>query len=581
MKKFTDELIEEIKLNNDVLDVVSEYVKLIRKGKDYFGLCPFHSEKTPSFSVVPNKDIYYCFGCHSGGSVIQFIMNIENLKYYEAIEFLAKKANITIPEDIDPRYTVSNRKKEVIRGINKKSAQFYFENLKKHKNAREYLLKREIGQESIVKFGIGYADDKWDSLFEYLIKEGYTEEDIREAGLISKNKVGGYYDKFRDRIIFPIFDVYDNVIAFGGRVINEGNPKYLNSPETLVYKKGKHLYGLNFSKKTQSDLLIVVEGYMDVVTLYQQGLDFFVASLGTALTIDQARLINRYDKKIILAYDSDSAGENASLRALDVFLKLGVEPSVIVMKDAKDPDEFVKKFGIKKFEEVLRSALTPIEYKVLLLKKKYSTDNTQERVELFRSLISILSEIDDMTLIDMYASKYSIELNISKDAIINDVNRKKRTIKNDLTDNMNKIISTQNFDKLNQYEMLLLLFYFNHKMGKEKIEEYFNNTEMSDDVINKIFVLLFRKKSDTTLADILECTDKEYITTVIKLNEMVENVDKKEKALEDFFKKIQYYQLENTRTDLNSIGKKGILDIHKLREYSEKMKRFKEDKEDK
>jgi DNA primase len=579
MKNFSDELIEEIKLNNDILDVVSDYVKLTRKGKDYFGLCPFHQEKTASFSVVPGKGIYYCFGCHSGGSVIQFIMNIENLNYIEALEHLAKKAGISIPQELDAKYSETNRKKEILLGINKIAAHYYFDRLKTNKEAMGYLSARKIKSEAITRFGLGYADDRRDGIFELLKKEGFGIEEINESGLVTRNDNGSYTDKFRNRIIFPIFDVYGNVLAFGGRVLDSSQPKYLNSPETVVYKKGKHLYGLNFAKKTQRDFFIIVEGYVDVVVMYQEGYDCVTASLGTALTTDQARLINRYNKKIILAYDSDDAGKAASLRALDIFSKLGAEPAIIVLPDSKDPDEYIKKHGTRKFQELVSSSKTPVEFKVDLIKDKYSSDTTQDKTELFRELIKVLSEIDDMTQVDMYAAKYSKELHITKDAIINDVNRRKGGSEDKSFISVKKEKDSVDLEKRNEYELLILLLYFNHKTSKDKIEEYFSASNDTDPVIRRVYELIFSSSRDIMFADILEQLDGKYISSVIKMNEKVENIDNKEKAFNDFVIQLLKIKLEAIRKRIRENGnilskenKEIMVECEECRKKIEKLK---------
>ena len=583
MKTFSDEIIEEIKLNNDILDVVSEYVKMSKKGKDYFGLCPFHSEKTASFSVVPGKGIFYCFGCSAGGSVIQFIMKTESLSYFEALEFLAVKAGIKLPEETDPEYAKKAKTKEQILDINKKAAQFYFDSLKESKKAKEYLTKRKIKNEVVIKYGIGYAGDDWRMLSDHLKREGFSEDDMLRAGLSSRNKNGEIYDKFRNRIMFPIFDVYGNVIAFGGRVIDDSQPKYLNSQESAVYSKGKHLYGLNFAKKTSNDFFILVEGYMDVVVMCQEGIDSFIASLGTALTLQQARLAARYDKKIIIAYDNDEAGKNATLRAIETFSGIGTEPLILMLEGAKDPDEYVRKNGIEDFKRKLQKALTAVEFKVILLKEKYSQESTQDRVNLLKGLTEILSQIEDMTTVDLYAARYSNELKISKDAIMNDLTRNRTGKTENATDKRQKQKDEQKIGRIGKYELLLLLYFFNFKTGKEQIIRYFENDEVSSEKIKNAALKLIDSKKDIIFSDILDCFDEKYVAALIKLNELVENIENKDKALKEFFEHINSLKLERSRALLKDKGKDGTLDkddLKRLREYADSIGRIKKSKED-
>lgn len=321
---YPEPLIEEIISKNEIVDTVSRYVKIDRKGKDYFGLCPFHQEKTPSFSVVPAKQIYYCFGCNKGGNVINFIKDIENLSYSEAVKLLAERANIVIPEKNSYVDEAVLRKEKRTYEMNSLSARFFYENMrfKISNQAKEYLGKRGIKGETITLFGIGYAPDEWSALTEYLKSKGFNDDEIVEAGLASKSK-NKVFDKFRNRIMFPIIDVRNRVIGFGGRALEEKDVKYMNSPETVVYKKNKSLYAMNLAKNTREDFVIVVEGYMDCISLHQAGFTNVIASLGTSLTDNQAKMIKRVFGQAIIAYDNDAAGQNATLRGLDILAGLG------------------------------------------------------------------------------------------------------------------------------------------------------------------------------------------------------------------------------------------------------------------
>jgi DNA primase len=330
--QYPEPIIEEIITKNDIVETISGYVKLDRKGKDYFGLCPFHKEKTPSFSVVPAKQIYYCFGCNKGGNVINFIKDIENLEYGEAVRLLADKAGITIPEKNSYVDEASLRKEKRTYEMNSIAANFYYDCIKSDSDhiALDYLKERKVEAKTITNFGIGYAPDAWNKLTDHLKKNGFTEKEIIEAGLASKSK-GGVIDKFRNRVMFPIIDTRGRVIGFGGRALKDDDVKYMNSPETCVYKKNKSLFGINIAKNTAEHFSIVVEGYMDCITLHQAGFTNTIASLGTALTDSQAKMIKRMFGQVIIAYDNDAAGQNASLRGLDILANMGCVVKVLVI----------------------------------------------------------------------------------------------------------------------------------------------------------------------------------------------------------------------------------------------------------
>ncbi|MDD4502156.1 MAG: DNA primase, partial [Clostridia bacterium] len=374
---YPEPLIEEIISKNDIVDTVSRYVKIDRKGKDYFGICPFHKEKTPSFSVVPAKQIYYCFGCNKGGNVINFVKDIENLDYSEAVRLLAERANILIPEKNSYVDEAVLKKEKRTYEMNSLSARFFFENMKSQKNqhAREYLAKRKMKSETITSFGIGYALKEWSALTEYLRSKGFSDDEIVESGLGSVSK-HGVIDKFRNRIMFPIIDIRNRVIGFGGRALDEADVKYMNSPETCVYKKNKSLFAMNFAKNSKENFVIVVEGYIDCISLHQAGFTNTIASLGTALTDNQAKMIKRVFGQAVIAYDNDAAGQNASLRGLDILANMGCTVKVLILpgqdkfgKPIKDPDDFIKLMGKEEFRNALKNSFMLVEYKAHLLKQ--------------------------------------------------------------------------------------------------------------------------------------------------------------------------------------------------------------------
>ena len=420
MARYPDELINEIIYANDIVDIVSKYVKLKRSGSTLVGLCPFHNEKTPSFHVDGDKQLFHCFGCGEGGSVIQFVEKMENLDFVETIKLLADRAKISLPEDNDSSSEIYDKKQRFYK-MNADAARFFFNCLTKTpegKDALSYLVKRSMSKKTIVSFGIGFAPDSFDALKTHLTSLGYTEEEILEAGLASssKNKI---YDKFRNRIMFPIFDLRNNLIAFGGRVMDDSMPKYLNSPETLVFSKSNNLFALNIAKnsKNTGDKIILVEGYMDVITLHQHGVTNAVATLGTALTSQQVRLLKNYCKELVLCYDTDSAGRKATLRAIELTNEAGVKTKVMNLPDAKDPDEFLKKYNVDIFRKYVDNAAPSTQYRIDIEKEKYDLSNLEDKIEFVNATAQILASVDDSVEVDAYARDISEKEDIKTDSL--------------------------------------------------------------------------------------------------------------------------------------------------------------------
>ena len=378
--RYSDDIIEEVRMKNDIVDVISQYVKLTRKGSSYFGLCPFHNEKTPSFSVTPSKQMYYCFGCGAGGNVYNFIMEYENYSFGEALSHLADRAGVELPKI---EYSREAREKAEERAtlleINKLAAQYFYYQLRREggKTAYGYLTGRGLSEETIRKFGLGYSDKYSDDLYKYLKSKGYSDELLRESGLFNVDERRGMYDKFWNRVIFPIMDVNNRVIGFGGRVMGDGKPKYLNSPETKIFDKSRNLYGLNVARTTRKNYLILCEGYMDVIAMHQAGFTNAVASLGTALTSGHASLVKRYTKEVLLLYDSDGAGIRAALRAIPILREAGVTSRVVSLKPWKDPDEFIKNEGAEAFEERLNQAMDSFMFRVHIAEQEFAMDAPQ------------------------------------------------------------------------------------------------------------------------------------------------------------------------------------------------------------
>lgn len=404
---------DEIKSRCNIVDVIGRVVPLKKAGSNYKGVCPFHNEKTPSFVVSETKQIFTCFGCGATGDVLAFVKRYYNLDFKGAAEMLAKEYGISLEGAFR-----SNKDNEELYEINRQAARFFYKALREKANpGYTYMKNRGISEDTLNKFGIGYADDQWDSLYKYLLSLGYKEDKLMALGLISKSK-DRYFDKFRGRVIFPILNTSGKVIGFGGRIIGEGEPKYLNSQESGVFQKKYNLYGLNLTGKDvrNEDSIVLVEGYMDVVSLYQHGVRNVSASLGTALTENQARLIRRYTKNVILSYDADQAGQNAALRGLDILYKEGCRAKVLKVNDGKDPDEFIKKNGKQAFKELIDKALPYGDFKLNMAKAKYDINDEQQRIEFLRDAIVILKEMKPMEA-DIYIKKLAEDTGISEGAI--------------------------------------------------------------------------------------------------------------------------------------------------------------------
>ncbi len=412
---YPDELIEEIRIKNDIVNVISGYVRLQKKGSNYFGLCPFHNEKSPSFSVSPGKQMYYCFGCGAGGNVITFLMEYENATFQEAVKILADRAGINLPE---MEYNEEARKKESRRSrlleINKEAARYYYYMLRnpRGRTGFQYLAGRQLSDETMKKFGLGYADGAASDLTAYLRSKGYGDDLLQESGLITFDEKRGVHDKFWNRVMFPIQDGNHRVIGFGGRVMGDGKPKYLNSPETMIFDKSRNLYGLNFARTSRKGNIILCEGYMDVIAMHQAGFTQAAASLGTAFTTGQASLLKRYTEEVLLAYDSDGAGTNAAMRAIGILRESGIRGKVIDMRPYKDPDEFMKNLGPEAFQERIDQAQNSFFFELSVLERDYQMDDPESKTafhrEIAKKLCSFEEEVERENYIESTAQKYHI-----------------------------------------------------------------------------------------------------------------------------------------------------------------------------
>ena len=410
---FLDALVER----NPIEEVVGQYVTLTRKGSNLFGLCPFHSEKTGSFSVAPEKGIYYCFGCHKGGGVINFIMEIESLSYPDAVRFLAKRAGLEVPEDEE--YRAQYKRTERLYALCKDAARWFRKQLLADcgREARDYIVKRGLSTQTVNRFGLGFSPNEWSALLDAMQKQGYTQKELLDAGLAVNGKKGGVYDRFRNRLMFPIIDVRGNVIGFGGRVMDDSTPKYLNSPETEIFNKRKNLFALNIAKKSKQGRMILTEGYMDAISLHQYGFDCAVASLGTSLTEEHAAILAKYVPEVVLTYDGDEAGQNATRRAIPMLEKTGIQVRVLRMQGAKDPDEFLKKYGAQRFEVLLDSCQNQAEYRLDSLRRKFDLTLDEQRVEFLSQAAALIASFPNAVQREIYGRRAAEAAGITPEAM--------------------------------------------------------------------------------------------------------------------------------------------------------------------
>ena len=506
MAYYSDELIEEVRSRNDIVDVISGYVRLTKKGSTYFGLCPFHNEKTGSFSVSPNKQMYYCFGCGAGGNVFTFLMQYENFSFPEAMEALAERAGIELPkQEMSAQAKKEADKRQVLLEINKAAGKYYYMLLRSEhgKQAYEYFKKRELSDATMQKFGLGYSDKYSDDLYRYLRKLGYDDAILKESGLVSIDEVRGGHDKFWNRAMFPIMDVHNKVIGFGGRVMGDGEPKYLNSPETKVFDKSRNLYALNFARQTKKPQMLLCEGYMDVIALHQAGFDNAVASLGTAFTSGHASLLKRYTKEVYLTFDSDGAGIKAALRAIPILKEVGLTAKVINMKPYKDPDEFIKALGAEEYQKRIDAAENSFMFEIRILEQKYDMKDpegkTAFQTEVAKKLLDFTTELERNNYMEAVADKY----HMSFEALRNLVNQlgtqgglvKERTpLKSGLNEKKHK-----KEDGMKQSQKLLLTWLIEYDNLYDKIKDIITPEDFTEDIFRKVAELLYEQKKSGTV----------------------------------------------------------------------------------
>ena len=562
---YSNDIIDEVRSRNDIVDVVSSYVKIQKKGANYMGLCPFHAEKSPSFSVSPGKQLFHCFGCGVGGDVITFIRQYENYSFNEALALLAKRANIELPQ-LNDNDRAKSDEKNIILEINKTAARYFYENLfsKEGEVGLKYFKDRGLDSKDITHFGLGFAKKTPNDLYHFLKESGYSDDILKKSGLINIDEKG-VRDRFWNRVMFPIIDANSRVIGFGGRVLGDGLPKYVNSPETLAFDKSRNLYGLNFAKRTRRDFFLICEGYMDVIALHNAGFENSVASLGTALTVLHVKLIGRYTKKVILTYDSDKAGINAAKRAIPLLKEENINVKVLSMAPYKDPDEFIKNLGSEEFQKRIDNADNAFLWEIEVLKKDYNLNEPDERTSFYKEVARMLSLFSEKLERENYTHAVAKRLMIEYNALFDMVNSFGNTagfIKKDVSKENKKTD-----DGYTKAQGLLLTWMVEETELFDRISEYISPENFTEgfyrDVATKIFEKL--KTGDMTFSNICddytEDMEKQKLLSKILNTTLGTNLsdDEKKKAITESILKIRQASL-----DEKSKNAKGIEEFQKI-----------------
>lgn len=574
MPMIPEYIIQDVAERNDIYDTISKYVRLKKAGNSYVGLCPFHNEKTPSFSVSVQRGIFRCFGCGASGNVISFVMKIENIPFYEAVNKLAEAANITIPQTSS--YSTEDaaktkKRKEQLYEINKEAAMFFYECMKKSEKCIEYLKKRKITGEVAKKFWIGFAPDSWNSLFDHLVKKGYAESDIFDAGLIKRHESGRYYDMFRNRLIIPIFDVNNNIIAFGGRVFDDSKPKYLNSPESVIFSKSKNLYGINIARHSKKDFVLLTEGYMDTIALMKSGYFNSVATLGTALTTNQAKYLANNFKEVVICYDGDNAGRKARKAAIGILREHDVKISVIDMGDCKDPDEFITKNGVDRFNVILKNRKADMEYIMKDFELEYDTADHRQLVSYVSDVLEYFRLIKSSVEQDVYVNMLSAATKVSANAIYSQLGITKAKgqrvpsspVNDPLIMQLKKPKGNDVLNNAREFLLSLIIFsksvYTKHKEKltedlfenhvHKRLLEYIHQCYETDGIINTYKLT----------AHFSEDEESESYMRILSLDNMPEDA---EKAYSDYMKIITVEMQKNMARNLVETG----ADLNKLNE---------------
>lgn len=587
---YPDEVIEEVRSSNNIVDVIGSYVRLQKKGSSYFGLCPFHNEKSPSFSVSPNKQMYYCFGCGAGGNVFTFIMEYENQTFPEAMKVLADRAGIALPEaELTEEQKRERNKRQLLLEINKTAANYFYYQLNNEQGqqAREYLENRKLSKETQIHFGLGYASKYSNDLYLYLKKKGYSDQILKETGLLTYDEKHGAHDKFWNRVMFPIMDVNNKVIGFGGRVMGDGTPKYLNSPETMLFDKSRNLYGLNYARTSRKSYMIICEGYMDVIAMHQAGFTNAVASLGTAFTMQHSVLLKRYTQEVRLAYDSDGAGQKAALRAIPILKSAGINVRVIHMNPYKDPDEFIKNLGTEAFQERIDAAESSFMFEISVLEKNYKQSDPEGRASFMkamaRRLLQFPQELERNIYIDAIAGRYGIASEELKrmvnsfgasmsreqveEAIYQQQEQEEMPVKK-RAEKENSVLTAQK---------LFLTWLIEDPSLYDKIKDYIDEDDFEDPLYHKAAALVFEELKVTgqvTPARILNQFEdvEEQKTAASLFNTKLKTDDDpaiREKALNETVKRIKKNSLE-----LKSRSVREISDLQKIIQEKAKLQKL-------
>ncbi len=554
---FSEEIIQKIKEENDIVDIVSEVVTLKKTGKNYLGRCPFHNEKTPSFTVSSEKQIYKCFGCGEAGNVISFVMKTRNMAFPEAVKLLGEKVGIVVDDADSPgKSSATNEKFKRMYDINVQAARYFYTNLKRFKAPYEYLKGRGITDETIKKFGIGFALDNWQGIRSYLKQRGFSEEEILELGLTTKNEKGNIYDRFRNRIIFPVFNVSGRVIGFGGRVLDDSKPKYLNSPETPIFHKGTNLYGLNLAiKNNPARTVIMVEGYMDVISLSQQGVTNVVATLGTALTEGQCKLLKRYIDTVIVSFDSDVAGQNATIRGLEILQKSGFDLKILQIPSGKDPDEFIRSFGREKFLNLVDGALPIIDFKLRMAEKGIDFSKQEMVIKYLKRVVNVLKDLDPLEKA-VYIKQVSEKSGIGEEAIMESLDKNpNKSIQNNKNHNINrkfgqKLYLEPGFVRAERTVLSLAL-------DKRLSDKIFSNVSEDDLILkaHKVIYTIIKENNMCSKEELIKIInlqtmqDSEFTKEWIKIQEYKVDIDEGsiDKMVSDCVNNIKKYKLEESR----------------------------------
>jgi DNA primase len=569
--RYSDEILNEVRENSDIVEVISQYVHLKRSGRNYFGLCPFHNEKSPSFSVSPDKQIFHCFGCGVGGNVFTFISKIEGIGFKEAIENLADRAGIVLPKSTNNEDSRKEELKSKVYKVNNFTADYYHKRLYKpeSKAGQEYVKQRKLTNETLESYNLGFSGN-YDELYKILRKEGFNDEEILESGLVKKNEHGQYVDFYRDRFMIPILDVRNRVIAFGGRVLGDAKRfKYLNSPENIVYSKGKHLFGLNVAKRYDHKKLLIVEGYMDAISLHQRGITNVVAALGTALTTNQGWLLRRNAEQVILGFDADGAGQNAIMRAMEVMQNMGCDMRVLQMTGAKDPDEFIIKYGSARFQKLMNEAISLLEFRVKVLEQNLDLEVASDKVKFLNEIAKLIAKIDNTIEQEIYIEKLSKGYNISKEAIFGQVNKlqySSRTQTNNLEKPKSVVIHKKETkvdnnvsEEIIKRENTIISILINNPENFQMIKEHMKIEDFKYDLNIKIVKALYEEleKEDSNISLVLDKIEDEEIKnhlTAIMAEDYGISDSNDTKAIEDILRKYEREKLEKRRDELISLS---------------------------